>query len=106
MNEQAKPKRARPPRDDRTRKQDRERQAAATERKKKRAEELGAREIKGEIYKATSDALQRIAALAGCEEEIEVIANLIARADELASRDPHAFAVLTSHNPLPEVWHG
>lgn len=99
-------KRPRPPRTDKIRAQDAARQLAATERRKQRAEELGARPIKGEIYKATSEALARIAELAGCEEEIEVIANLIARANELAERDYHAFAALTSHNPLPEVWHG
>lgn len=99
-------KRSRPPRTDKIRAQDAARQRALDERRKQRAEELGARQIKGEIYKATSEALARIAELAGCEEEIEVVANLIARANELAERDPHAFAALTSHNPLPEVWHG
>lgn len=94
------------PRTDKIRAQDAARQREASERKALRAAELGARSIKGEIYKATSDALVRIAELAGCEEEIEVIANLIARANELAERDPHAFAALTSHKNLPEVWHG
>jgi hypothetical protein len=94
------------PRSDKVRAQDAARQRAATDRKAQRAAELGSRSIKGEIYKATSDALVRIAELAGCEEEIEIIANLIARADELAARDPHAFAALTSHKTLPEVWHG
>lgn len=97
---------SRPPRTDKIRAQDAARQRALEDRRKQRAEELGARQIKGEIYKATSEALARIAELAGCEEEIEVVANLIARANELAERDPHAFAALTSHNPLPEVWHG
>lgn len=93
-------------RTDKIRAQDAARQRAASDRKAQRAAELGSRSIKGEIYKATSDALVRIAELAGCEEEIEIIANLIARADELAARDPHAFAALTSHKTLPEVWHG
>lgn len=101
-----KPKRQRPPRTDKIRKQDAERQLAATERKRQRAEALGAREIKGEIYKAQADALDKIAGLAGCEEHFEVIANLIMRAAELADRDPKAFEALTSHNKLPEVWHG
>jgi hypothetical protein len=34
------------------------------------------------------------------------VANMISRMRELMCRDSHAFEVLTSHKPLPEVWHG
>lgn len=98
--------RKRQPRDDKVRAQDAARQREATKRKKEREARLGARTIKGEIYRATSEALERIAAAAGCEEEIEVLANAAMRLDELRQRDPHAFACLTSHENLPEVWHG
>lgn len=100
-----KPARKRPPRNDKIREQDRKRQQAAEERKRERAKELGARELKGEIYKATSERLDAIVAKTGAEE-IEVVVNLLHRAFELMERDPAAFEALTSHKPLPEVWHG
>lgn len=96
--------RKRPPRTDKIREQDRKRQQAAEERKRERAKELGMRELKGEIYKATSERLEAIVAKTGAEE-IEVVVNLLHRAFELMERDPVAFEALTSHNPLPEVWH-
>lgn len=100
-----KKKKKRPPRTELIRAQDRDRQAAATERKKKAAEALGMRELKGPIYKMTAERLAAILEATGCEE-IEVVVNLIHRAYELRERDSHAFQCLTSHEPLPEVWHG
>lgn len=98
-------KRKRPPRTDKVREQDRKRQQAAEERKRKRAEELGARMLKGEIYGATSDRLATMLEETG-SEEMEFITNAIHRLFELRQRDPVAFAALADHNPLPEVWHG
>lgn len=100
-----KSKRKRPPRTDKIRAQDRERQRAAEDRKRQRAQELGMRELKGEIYKATTERLEALVAKTGAEE-IEVVVNLLHRAFELMERDPVAFEAMTSHNPLPEVWHG
>ena len=100
-----KKKRVRPPRNDLIRAQDRDRQADATRRKKEREEALGMRVLKGEIYRKTDEDLAALIAATGCEE-IEVVANMISRMRELMCRDSHAFAVLTSHEPLPEVWHG
>ena len=105
MSDEQKTKRKRGPRTDKVREQDRKRQQAAEERKRERAKELGARDLKGEIYKATSERLDAIVAKTGAEE-IEVVVNLLHRAFELMERDPAAFEALTSHNPLPEVWHG
>ncbi|WP_298727351.1 hypothetical protein [uncultured Pseudomonas sp.] len=104
-NATAKPKRKRPPRTAKIREQDRLRQQAAEERKRQRAKELGARMLKGEIYGATSE---KLAAMRDATEteEMEFISNAIHRLFELRSRDPVAFAALTDHNPLPEVWHG
>ena len=98
-------KRVRPPRNDLIRAQDRDRQTEATKRKKEREEKLGMRVLKGEIYRKTDEDLAAILAASGCEE-IEIVANMISRMRELLCRDSHAFAVLTSHEPLPEVWHG
>lgn len=100
-----KKKKVRPPRTELIRAQDRDRQKAATERKRLAAEALGMREFKGPIYQMTSDRLAAILAETGCEE-IEAVVNLIHRAYELRERDSHAFKCLTSHEPLPEVWHG
>lgn len=100
-----KKKKVRPPRTELIRAQDRDRQKAATERKRLAAEALGMRELKGPIYQMTSDRLAAILAETGCEE-IEAVVNLIHRAYELRERDSHAFQCLTSHEPLPEVWHG
>ncbi|MGF6672109.1 hypothetical protein [Pseudomonas monsensis] len=105
MSDDQKPKRKRPPRTDKVRQQDRMRQQAAEDRKRERAKELGMRQFKGEIYKATSERLEAIVAKTGAEE-IEVVVNLLHRAFELMERDPAAFEALTSHKPLPEVWHG
>lgn len=105
MAENQESKRQRPPRTDKIRDQDRKRQQAAEERKRERAKELGMREFKGEIYKGTSERLEAIVAKTGAEE-IEVVVNLLHRAFELMERDPAAFEALTSHKPLPEVWHG
>lgn len=98
-------KRARPPRNDKIRAQDARRQADASKRKKEREEALGMRVFSGEIYRKTDEDLAKLLAATGCEE-MEVVANMISRVLELKSRDPHAFEVLTSHKPLPEVWHG
>ena len=100
-----KKKKVRPPRTDRFRAQDRARQEAATQRKKEAAEALGMRDLKGPIYKMTDERLAVLLAETGCEE-IEVVVNLIHRAYELRERDSHAFECMTSHQPLPEVWHG
>ena len=105
MSEQAKAPRKRPERTDKIREQDRKRQQAAEERKRERAKELGMREIKGEIYQGTSDVLDALVAATGAEE-IEVLVNMAHRMRELLDRDPIAFAALTDHKPLPEVWHG
>lgn len=105
MSEAKESKRKRPVRTDKIREQDRKRQQAAEDRKRERAIELGMRELKGEIYKGTSDRLEAIVAKTGAEE-IEVVVNLLHRAFELIERDPRAFDALTSHKPLPEVWHG
>lgn len=98
-------KRKRPPRTDQIREQDRKRQQAAEERKRQRAEKLGARVLKGEIYGATSSELATMREETGTEE-MEFISNAIHRLFELRQRDPVAFAAMTDHNPLPEVWHG
>lgn len=100
-----KKKRVRPERNALIRAQDAARQAEATKRKKEREEKLGMRVLKGEIYRKTDEDLAAILAVSGCEE-IEIVANMISRMRELMCRDSHAFAVLTSHEPLPEVWHG
>ena len=105
MSEGQKEKRPRPPRTDKVRELDRKRQQAAEVRKRERAEKLGMREFKGEIYRATTERLEAIVAKTGAEE-IEVVVNLLHRAFELMERDPAAFEALTSHKPLPEVWHG
>jgi len=105
MSAPAKAKRKRPERTPLIRAQDRERQQRAAERKAERERELGMREFKGEIYKGTSERLEAILQATGAEE-IEVVVNLLHRAHELMTRDPVAFAALTDHNPLPEVWHG
>ena len=100
-----KKKRVHPPRTDKIREQDRKRQQAAEERRRERQQKVGARTLKGEIYGATSERLA--AMVADLEaEEFEVIANLIHRVHELRERDPVAYAALTSHKPLTEVWHG
>lgn len=104
MSEKSVGKRKRPERNEKIREQDRKRQQAAEERKRDRATALGMRELKGEIYKGTSDRLEAIVAKTGAEE-IEVVVNLLHRAFELMERDPRAFEALTSHKPLPEVWH-
>lgn len=101
----ATPKRKRPPRTAKIREQDRLRQQAAEERKRQRAKELGARTLKGEIYGATAEQLAALLEETGAEE-MELISNAIHRLFELRSRDPVAFAALTDHKPLPEVWHG
>lgn len=98
-------KRARPARTDKIRAQDARRQAEASKRKKEREEALGMRVLSGEIYRKTDEDLAALLAATGCEE-MEVVANMISRMLELKSRDSHAFEVLTSHKPLPEVWHG
>jgi hypothetical protein len=98
-------KRVRPVRTDKIRQQDAKRQAEATKRKQEREKALGMRVFSGEIYRKTDEDLAALVAATGCEE-IEVVANMISRLRELQSRDPHAFDVLTSHKPLPEVWHG
>lgn len=98
-------KRQRPPRTDKIREQDRRRQQAAEERKRQRAEQLGARMLKGEIYGATSAQLATMLEETGCEE-MEFITNAIHRLFELRERDPVAFSSLTSFKSLPEVWRG
>jgi hypothetical protein len=100
-----KKKRVRPPRTALIRAQDAMRQSEATKRKKEREEKLGMRVLSGEIYRKTDEDLAALLAATGCEE-IEVVANMISRMAELMRRDSHAFEVLTSHKPLPEVWHG
>lgn len=104
MSEKAESKRKRPERNEKIREQDRKRQQAAEERKRDRAKALGMRELKGEIYKATTERLDALVAKTGAEE-IEVVVNLLHRAFELMERDPRAFEAMTSHKPLPEVWH-
>lgn len=98
-------KRVRPPRTALIRAQDAQRQADATKRKKEREEKLGMRIFSGEIYRKTDEDLAALLAATGCEE-MEVVANMISRMLELKGRDSHAFEILTSHKPLPEVWHG
>lgn len=100
-----KPARKRPPRTDKIREQDRKRQQAAEDRKAARAKELGARVLKGEIYGATSEQLGTMLEETGTEE-MELITNAIHRLFELRERDPVAFAAMTDHKSLPEVWHG
>jgi hypothetical protein len=100
-----KKKRVRPERTALIRAQDAARQAEATKRKKEREQKLGMRVLSGEIYRKTDEDLAALLAATGCEE-IEVVANMISRMRELMCRDSHAFEVLTSHKPLPEVWHG
>lgn len=100
-----KKRRVRPVRTDKIRAQDAKRQREASERKQEREKALGMRVFSGEIYRKTDEDLAKLLAATGCEE-MEVVANMISRVLELQSRDSHAFDVLTSHKPLPEVWHG
>lgn len=100
-----KKKRVRPARTDKIREQDRKRQQEAEKRRQQRQQELGARTLQGEIYKGTSERLAAMVEELGAEE-IEVVVNLIHRAHELRERDPLAYAAMTSHRALPEVWHG
>jgi hypothetical protein len=100
-----KAKRKRPERTDAIREQDRKRQKAASERKAKRAKQLGARSFKGELYGATANEFDVICKEADAEQ-MELITNTIHRLFELRQRDPIAFAAMTSHEALPEVWHG
>ena len=102
-NAPAKSPRKRPPRTDKIREQDRKRQKAAEDRKRERAEALGARILKGEIYGATSAQLATMLEETGCEE-MEFITNAIHRLFELRQVDAVAFDSLTSFKPLPEVW--
>lgn len=97
-------KRIRPVRNDKIREQDRKRQQAAAERKADRQKKLGARTIKGEIYGATAEKFDALLEETGAEE-MELITNALHRLYELRERDPVAFAALTDHSPLPEVWH-
>ena len=101
----AKAKRQRPERTDAIREQDRKRQQSAAQRKKDRAERLGARSLKGELYGATASQFDAICQKADAEG-MELITNAIHRLFELHQRDPVAFAAMTSHETLPEVWHG
>lgn len=81
---------------DRTRRLARERKRKQRQREQAHKQTVGAQEFRFEIYRATAEALARLAKAGEFEEEAEVLTLLIHGADELVKRDPSRFKELIS----------
>ena len=83
-------------REDRERRLATERQRRKRQRDKAHKQAVGAREFRFEIYRGTTEALERITKAGDFDEEAEALTLLIHGADALAKRDPSRFKELIS----------
>lgn len=73
-----------------------ERKADQRKREAERLERLGHRVMQLEMFRGTSEALERLCKAGDFDQPAEVITLLIHAADQIAQRDPSRFAELVS----------